>query len=168
MDGQSKPNDGQSKPNAEFGVVRAQRIEILGQDGSRRIEIGTSDIGDAVFRLRDATGTVRAVVSVQDDTPRVRLLDRKGTVRFCCILRDDQPGLELIGSDGEPRMVMFLRAHEDEAPDIYFTDHDGDPRFGIAMDYNGHRTLAAKDDAGRLQDVIWARNEPGRESEPLR
>ncbi len=159
--------NGNTKQDAEFGVLRAKRIEIAGDDGAPRVELGTSDRGDAVFRLRDAAGVVRAVVSIQDDSPRVRLLDRRGQVRLCCILREDQPGVELLGSDGRPRMVMFLRAHEDEAPDLYFVDHDGDPRFGVAMDYNGRVTLAAKDDAGRLKDVMWAQTEDDNEAEPL-
>lgn len=159
--------DGESNANASFGVLRAKRIQIEGEDGSTRIELGVSDIGDAVFRLRDRSGTVRAVVSIQDDMPRMRLLDRTGQVRLSCILRDGQPGVELLGSDGRPRLVMFLRAHEKNAPDLYFVDSEGDPRFGVAMDANGHITLAAKDDAGELKDVMWARVENVDESEAL-
>jgi hypothetical protein len=159
--------NGESTSEVDFGVLRARRIEIVGEDGSRRIELGTNLRGDAVLRLRDGRGTVRAVVSVQDDAPRFRLLDSAGQVRVSCMLRAEQPGLELLGSDGQPRLVMFLRAHEDEAPDLYFVDRDGDPRFGVAMDYNGHITLAAKDDAGHLNNVVWSKTEEEDEAELL-
>lgn len=160
-------SDGEPGADVSFGVVRARRIEIEAVDGSLRIELGVSERGDAVVRLRDRDRTIRAVVAIQEDAPRVRLLDRQGQIRLCCILRDDQPGIELLGSDGRPRLVMFLRAHEDNAPDLYFIDSEGDPRFGVAMDANGHITLAAKSDAGELKDVQWMNAEVGDEAEPL-
>jgi hypothetical protein len=161
--------NGEPRDVAHFGVVHAKRIEIVADDGSTRIELGTSDRGDAVFRLRDRAATVRVVVSIQDDAPRVRLLDRSGAVRFSAILREDQPGLELLGSDGKPRLVMFLRGHEDEAPDLYFADREGEPRFGVAMDRGGEISVAIKDEAGSLHDVIWtATISEDIEDEPLK
>jgi hypothetical protein len=147
--------DDEPRDTKHFGVVQATRIEIVADDGSTRIELGTSERGDAVFRMRDRAATVRIVVSIQDDLPRVRLLDRSGAVRFTAILRDDQPGLELLGSDGNPRLVMFLRGHEDEAPDLYFADRDGEPRFGVAMDRGGDISVGIKDEAGSLHDLTW-------------
>ncbi len=61
---------------------------------------------------------------------------------------------------------MSLQPHEDEGPDIYFTDHDGDPRFGVAMDHNGAVTLAAKDEDGRLKDLMRGRPLAADEPEP--
>ncbi len=90
--------NGESSQNTDVGVLRARRVEITAPDGSTRIELGTSEVGDAVLRLRDAAGTVRAVLSVQDDVPRVRLLDRHGQVRLSGTLHEDRPLLDFFGS----------------------------------------------------------------------
>jgi hypothetical protein len=147
--------------------LRVRRLEIVDDDDVTRIELGTSTRGDAVVRLRDAKGTVRALISTQDETPRIRLLDSTGQARLCAILRNDSPGIELLGSDGQPRMVMFLRDHENEGPDIYFNDGEGEPRFGVAMDHAGRIALASKDDAGRLREALWSSIEGDGGDEPL-
>lgn len=143
------------RQDAEFGVVKATRFEVAAGDGTTRVEIGTDDEGDPIFRMRDRTGTVRAVVSLQEDLPRVRLLDSAGQVRLCAILREDQPGLEFLGRDGRPRMVLYLSADESDAPDLFFSDKEGNPRFGVAMDRAGHITMARDDETGKVTEPRW-------------
>jgi len=159
--------NGSESEHVRVDVLRARRIEIEGADGSTRVELGTSDRGDAVVRLRDARGIVRAVVAVQDNMPRLRLLDSSGQVRLSGMLRGDDPGIELLGSDGKPRMVLSLREHEGSSPDLYFIDKNGEPRFGVALDRDGRVTLAYEDDAGHLHEAHWAETKDDIEDEPL-
>ena len=159
--------NGSEPERLKVDVLRARRIEIEGTDGTTRVELGTSDRGDAVVRRRDARGIVRAVVAVQDDMPRFRLLDSAGQVRLSGMLRGDDPGIELLGSDGKPRMVLSLRGHEASAPDLYFIDNQGEPRFGVALDRDGRVLLAYEDAAGHLHEAGWAETQDDIEDEPL-
>ncbi|MDQ2858611.1 MAG: hypothetical protein M3R53_08180 [Candidatus Eremiobacteraeota bacterium] len=158
----------QIRQDVEFGVVKAARFEVAAIDGTTRAEIGTNEEGDPIFRMRDRSGTVRAVVSVQDDMPRVRLLDSSGQVRLCGILREDRPGLEFLGGDGLPRMVLYLSADENDAPDLFFSDKDGNPRFGVAMDRAGHITMAREDETGNVTEPQWTTPRLETEDGPLR
>jgi hypothetical protein len=152
---------------AVIETVRTRRLIVSAADGSPRVEIGTSNGGDALVRLRDQRGVVRAVLSVQDDMPRVRLLDENGAVRLCGILRDGEPGFELLDAQARPRLVMFLRGHEGEAPDLYFVDQDGSPRFGMSLDSSGEISVAAQDAAGLVAEPLWFRRQASTEDEPL-
>jgi hypothetical protein len=147
--------------------VRSKRLTIVGPDGSARIELGTSNGGDAVLRMRDANGTVRSVLSVQEDSPRLRLLDAHGKIRLSAVLRDGEPGLELLDGAGRARMVLFLRGHDNDVPDLYFLDADGRPRFGISLDAAGQVKMEAQSRLGELREPLWFQREGAVEDEPL-
>ena len=83
------------------------------------------------------------------------------------MLREDHPGLEFLDTDGRPRMVLYLSADENDAPDLFFSDQQGHPRFGVAMDRSGHITLAREDEVGNLAEPRWTTPRFETENEPL-
>jgi hypothetical protein len=56
-------------------VLRARLLELVDQEGHCRANLKVEDGGEVVFRLRDATGTIRVKIGAGKDGSGIVLMD---------------------------------------------------------------------------------------------
>jgi hypothetical protein len=56
-------------------VIRAQAIELVDSKGQVRAQLNVESSGEAVFRMRDAGGTIRVKIGADADGSGLLLLD---------------------------------------------------------------------------------------------
>jgi hypothetical protein len=86
-------------------VVRAHAIEILDRAGQVRAALTVEESGEAVFRLRDAKGTIRVKLGASEEGSGLLLLDGATEPGLHALSRTGGTTLTLRGKDGKPHRI---------------------------------------------------------------
>lgn len=88
----------QSKYDSQSGVqkiVRAETIELVDSRGEVRASISVEPDGEAVFRMRDKTGSIRVKVGASETGSALLLLDETSS-----------PGVHLLARGGKTSITL--------------------------------------------------------------
>lgn len=86
-------------------VVRARSWELVDEHGRSRASMTVAPGGEAVFRLRDATGTIRVKLSAGADGSGLVLLDARTELGVKLQADADGSRLELTNPDGRQQIT---------------------------------------------------------------
>ncbi len=86
-------------------VLRAQAIELVDRDGQVRGALTVESNGEAVFRLRDATGTIRVKLGASEEGSALLLLDGSTEPGAHILSRRTGTTFTLKGTDGQPHLI---------------------------------------------------------------
>lgn len=101
--------DGHDRGRARFGMTGdGPMIEFLGEDGKRRLRVGSHPGGLWAFTIRDGDDTLRVGISAgTSDEPVVSLRDKRGVARLGLRLGDDEDAsVEVFDAAGNLRAVL--------------------------------------------------------------
>jgi hypothetical protein len=76
-------------------VIRAQSMEIVDAQGRVRFHLAAQPDGEAVFRMRDRTGTIRVKLSASEEGSGFLLLDA-----------ETEPGLHVLAKRSETLLTL--------------------------------------------------------------
>ena len=85
-------------------VLRARAIELVDRGGQVRAQLSVESNGEAVFRLRDAKGTIRVKLGASEEGSAPLLLDGS-TEPGAHIVSRRETTLTLRGNDGQLRQI---------------------------------------------------------------
>ncbi|HUP25871.1 MAG TPA: hypothetical protein VNB06_23385 [Thermoanaerobaculia bacterium] len=85
-------------------VLRARAIELVDVRGQVRAQLDVEESGEVVFRLRDASGTIRVKIGAAEDGSGLLLLDEKTEPGVHLLAKSDGTSFTL--SDGGERRVF--------------------------------------------------------------
>ncbi len=77
-------------------VLRAQRIELVDEQGQARAKLNLEASGEVVFRLLDETGTIRVKLGASEGGSGLVLLNDL-----------TEPGLQLLAEEGGARLTLI-------------------------------------------------------------
>jgi hypothetical protein len=95
---------GQAQSAAAPGVgsvLRAQAIELVDDQGQVRAQLTVESSGETVFRLRDATGTIRVKLAAAEDGSGLLLLDEATEPGVHLLAKSSGATLTLTGPAGQ-------------------------------------------------------------------
>lgn len=98
----------QSTPSAQPGVqsiLRARAIELVDDRGDVRASLSVETNGEAVFRMRDAKGTIRMKLGASEAGSAPLLLDDSTNPGLHVSAKDGRTSMTLINKDGGKRVV---------------------------------------------------------------
>lgn len=81
-------------------VLRGEAIELLDRDGQVRAALTVEPNGEAVFRLRDAKGTIRVKLGASEDGSALLLLDGSTEPGVHVLSRQTRTTFTMKGPDG--------------------------------------------------------------------
>ena len=99
---------GQAESTAAPGVapvLRAQAIELVDDQGQIRAQLSAESNGETVFRLRDATGTIRVKLGAAEDGSGLLLLDESTEPGVHILAKPSGATLTLTGPDGQQHVI---------------------------------------------------------------
>lgn len=82
-------------------VLRGEAIELVDRTGQVRAALTVESNGEAVFRLRDAKGTIRVKLGASEDGSALLLLDGKTDPGLHVLSRQTGTTLTMKGPDGQ-------------------------------------------------------------------
>jgi hypothetical protein len=86
-------------------VLRARMIELIDEHGQVRANLKVEPDGAAVFRLRDAKGTIRVKLAASEDGSGLVLLDDRTEVGAHLLADRDGTALTLAEKDKATRVI---------------------------------------------------------------
>lgn len=93
-----------AKPHQEtFDKISVQEFELLDKNGERRASIRVEPGGDVVFRMSDATGTIRVKLGAGEDGSGLVLLNDATNPGLHALAKKNGTSLTLIDKDGRKR-----------------------------------------------------------------
>jgi hypothetical protein len=104
--------DGRAAAQGEPPVVRGRGLELVDSAGRVRAQFTVEPDGEAVFRLRDRTGTIRVKLAAGEDGSGLLLLDEATEPAVQIVARRspsaDRPSstsINLTGANGQRRTI---------------------------------------------------------------
>ncbi len=109
------------------------RDALHAQEPVQTVPSAMPDVIEArAFVLRDSEGKIRAELSLDDDeSPRISMRDRFGRTLMefgLAMPGGHNPYLIFLDNKGRERVLMTV--HEDQDPDIFFFDEEGNLAWG--------------------------------------
>jgi hypothetical protein len=86
-------------------VLRAQAIELVDDQGQVRAQLNVESNGEAVFRLRDATGAIRVKLGAAEDGSGLLLADETTEPGVHILVKPTGATLTLTGKDGQQQVL---------------------------------------------------------------
>ena len=86
-------------------VLRAQAIELVDDHGQIRAQLNVESNGEAVFRLRDATGAIRVKLGAAEDGSGLLLNDELTEPGVHILVKPTGATLTLTGKDGQQQVL---------------------------------------------------------------
>jgi hypothetical protein len=86
-------------------VLRAQAIELVDDHGQVRAQLNVESNGEAVFRLRDATGAIRVKLGAAEDGSGLLLADESTEPGVHILVKPTGATLTLTGKDGQQQVL---------------------------------------------------------------
>ena len=86
-------------------VLRAQAIELVDDHGQIRAQLNVESNGEAVFRLRDATGAIRVKLGAAEDGSGLLLIDESTEPGVHILVKPTGATLTLTGKDGQQQVL---------------------------------------------------------------
>ena len=86
-------------------VLRARAIELVDERGQVRANLKVEADGEAVFRLRDAKGTIRVKLGATDDGSGLLLLDDRSEPAVQLLAKRSGTSLTLSEQGKDPRVL---------------------------------------------------------------
>ena len=86
-------------------VLRARAIELVDAVGQVRAALTVESNGEAVFRLRDANGTIRVKLGASEEGSALLLIDGATEPGAHILSRRTETTFTLRGKDGQPRQI---------------------------------------------------------------
>lgn len=87
-------------------VVRAQRFELVDPEGKVRAQLNLESDGEAVLRLRDATGAIRVKVGASENGSGLVLMTSETEPGFHALARSGGSFLKIASEDRRLREVV--------------------------------------------------------------
>jgi len=87
-------------------VLRARLIELVDEKGQTRAQLKVEPDGAAVFRMRDARGTIRVKLGASEDGSGLLLLDHETEPAIHLLARNRGTTLTLSEKGKEKRVIM--------------------------------------------------------------
>ena len=104
-------------------VIRAERFEVVDENGMLRALLSLGTDGEPGLRLYDKNGQHRAALSLLNNgEPRLGLYDKDGSRAVLGVV-DGEPRLWFFDQNGKYRAALVLNA--DEEPRLSFIDKNG-------------------------------------------
>ncbi len=85
-------------------VIRAKEIELVDDNGKVRIQMNVEQSGEAVFRLRDADGTIRVKIGAGKDGSGMVLLDDQTEPALHFVANKGGASITLTGKEGKKKV----------------------------------------------------------------
>jgi hypothetical protein len=169
--------EGTKREETVAKVVRAERLELVREDGQQSLELYVSPAGTAGITFRDGQGRPRMVMSLRaDGSPQLSLNDESGNSCIALVILPDgtanlclqEPGrsaganLQLqVGPSGVPTVSMAdengaLRVRLGMSPDasgLALYDEDGNVHASLVVFSDGSPGLALLDQHG---EMVWS------------
>lgn len=82
-------------------VLRAQAIELVDDHGQIRAQLNVESNGEAVFRMRDATGAIRVKLGAAKDGSGLLLIDESTEPGVHILVKPTGATLTLTGKNGQ-------------------------------------------------------------------
>jgi hypothetical protein len=98
----------QPSPKASSDIVpkiRTQAIELVDEHGQSRATLSVETNGAAVFRMRDAKGTIRVKIDANEKGSGLLLLDDSTNPGFHVLAREEGTIMTLINKGGRKRVI---------------------------------------------------------------
>lgn len=92
-------------PDAVPSVVRAQRIELVDEDGRIRARLSTEPGGEVVFRLIGSNGDIRVKLAASDDGSGLVLLDESTELGVHILAERTGTFVKLRGENNRERIL---------------------------------------------------------------
>ena len=84
-----------AQPASVPEVLRARAIELVDAEGRVRAQLQVEDTGEVVFRLRDASGTIRVKLGAAEDGSGLLLLDER-----------TEPGVQILAKESGTSLTL--------------------------------------------------------------
>jgi hypothetical protein len=105
-------------------VLRAERLEIMGQQGEPAAVLGFDDAGSAGLFINDPGGSVRVALAHDSDGSALFIRDAKGVIRVgVAQFSHGGGGVALHGPDSKGAAVLYFK----ETGSLTFFDTEGNP-----------------------------------------
>ena len=104
--------DGSTYAQTPPRVLRGEAIELVGRDGQVRAALTVESSGEAVFRLRDAKGTIRVKLGASDDGSALLLLDGSTEPAVHVVSRRTGTTFTMRGADGRMHEITPAAAKQ--------------------------------------------------------
>jgi hypothetical protein len=99
------PEAGAEEAAKAPAVLRARAIELVDEKGQVRASLGVEPGGEAVFRMRDAGGTIRVKLGAAEDGSGLLLLDDRTEPAVHLLARKAGTSLVLVEQGKEKRVI---------------------------------------------------------------
>lgn len=127
-------------------VVEAQSFRLVNGDGEIRAVL-TVDEDSPYLGLWDESGTIRAMMNAKEDSVNVGLADSSGHLRVrMAVGSEDSPALDFVDEDQGLRLRVTME--EGGSPSMTFVDANGRPRAALKEDPQGRHLLGFVDENG--------------------
>jgi len=97
--------DQQADQQADHSVIRAEMIELVDGSGQVRAQLKVESNGEAVFRMRDAKGTIRIKIGASEDGSALVLLNDSTEPGVQILAKDTGTSLTLTDKQGKQRAI---------------------------------------------------------------
>jgi len=105
-------------------VIRAERLEIMGQQGEPAAVLGFDDAGSAGLFINDPGGSVRVALAHDSDGSALFIRDSQGVIRVgVAQFSHGGGGVALHGPDSKGAAVLYFK----ESGSLTFFDPEGNP-----------------------------------------
>ena len=109
-------------------VVRAERLEIMDENGNEAVVLGFDEQGSAGVFVRDGAGTVRLALAHDPGGSALFISDSEGVIRVgVAQFAHGGGGVALHGPDSKGAAVLYFQ----ESGSLTFYDAEGDPTFKV-------------------------------------
>lgn len=133
-------------------VVEAQSFRLVNGDGDIRAVL-TVDEDSPYLGLWDSKGRIRAMMTASETSVDLGLTDSLGRLRSrLAVGSNDSPTLDFVDSDGQLRLRLTME--EGSAPSITFVDENGSPRASFKEDPEGRHLLGFVDGNGKTRGTF--------------
>lgn len=86
-------------------VLRAQAIELVDDHGQIRAQLNVESNGEAVFRMRDATGAIRVKLGAAEEGSGLLLIEESTEPGVHILVKPTGATLTLTGKDGQQQVL---------------------------------------------------------------
>lgn len=86
-------------------VIRANAFELVDENGKVQAQMNIEQTGEAVFRLRDADGTIRVKIGAGKDESGMVLLDDQTEPALHFVANKNGTSITLTGKEGKKKVI---------------------------------------------------------------
>ena len=95
----------EDKPESVPPVIKARAIELVDELGNVRAQLNVEPGGEAVFRLRDANGTIRVKIGASENGSGLLMLDESTEPAVHLLAKNTGGSVTLTGKEGKKKVI---------------------------------------------------------------